>query len=160
MKLDLLSVGKLKAGPERDLVSRYVERFRPLGRGLGLDGLRLVEISESPSRRDDDRKAEEASALDAAIPEGYRRVVFDERGTTMDSAAFAAQLGRWRAENQPGLALIIGGPDGLAPIFAARADAVLSFGKLTIPHQLVRVLVAEQLYRAASILAGHPYHRA
>lgn len=160
MKLDLIAVGKLKAGPERELVSRYAERFRPLGRGLGLDGLRLVEISESPARRDDDRKAEEAMALDGAIPEGYRRVVFDERGIALESAAFAAQLGRWRADNQPGAAFIIGGPDGLAPAFAARADMVLSFGKLTIPHQLVRALVAEQLYRAATILAGHPYHRA
>ncbi|MBN8534372.1 MAG: 23S rRNA (pseudouridine(1915)-N(3))-methyltransferase RlmH [Rhizobiales bacterium] len=160
MKVDLFAVGKMKAGPERELVQRYAERFKLIGKGLGLDGLRFVELSESPARRDDDRKSEEALALEGAIPEGYRRVVFDERGTTMESAAFAASLGRWRAENQPGIAFVIGGPDGLAPAFVARADLVLAFGKLTIPHQLVRVLVAEQLYRAVTILAGHPYHRA
>lgn len=159
MKVDLVAVGKMKAGPERELALRYAERFKPLGKGLGLDGLRLVEIPESPARRDEDRKVEEALALDVAIPEGYRRVVFDERGTTLDSAAFAAFLGRWRADNQPGVAFVVGGPDGLSPAFTARADLVLAFGRLTIPHQLVRVLVAEQLYRAATILAGHPYHR-
>jgi 23S rRNA (pseudouridine1915-N3)-methyltransferase len=160
VKVDLVAVGKLKAGPERELVQRYAERFRPVGKGLGFDGLRFVEISESPARRDDDRKTEEALALESAIPSGYRRVVFDEHGTTMDSNAFAASFGRWRAENQPGVALVIGGPDGLAQTFSARADLVLAFGKLTIPHQLVRGLVAEQLYRAVTILAGHPYHRA
>lgn len=160
MKVDLVAIGKMKAGPERELVQRYAERFRPIGKGLGFDGLRILEISESPARRDDDRKSEEALALEGAIPEGYRRVVFDERGTTMESGAFAASLGRLRSENQPGIALVIGGPDGLAPAFAARADLVLAFGRLTVPHQLVRVLVAEQLYRAVTILAGHPYHRA
>jgi 23S rRNA (pseudouridine1915-N3)-methyltransferase len=159
VKVDLVAVGKMKVGPERELALRYAERFKPLGRGLGMDGIRLLEVSESTARRDDDRKSEEALALDAIIPEGFRRIVFDERGTTMDSAGFAAFLGRWRADNQPGVACIIGGPDGLAPVFSARADLVLSFGRLTLPHQLVRVLVVEQLYRAATILAGHPYHR-
>jgi 23S rRNA (pseudouridine1915-N3)-methyltransferase len=160
VKVDLVAIGRMKAGPERDLALRYAERFKPVGKGLGLDGLRVVELSESPARRDDDRKAEEATALEGVIPAGYRRIVFDERGSTMESPAFAAVLGGWRAENQPGVALVIGGPDGLTPAFAARADLVLAFGRLTLPHQLVRVLVTEQLYRAATILAGHPYHRA
>ncbi|MGL5448550.1 MAG: 23S rRNA (pseudouridine(1915)-N(3))-methyltransferase RlmH [Rhabdaerophilum sp.] len=160
MKVDLVAIGKMKVGPERELALRYAERFKPVGKGLGLDGLRLVEIPESHARREDDRKAEEALALDTVISEGYRRVVFDERGTTMDSAAFAAFLGHWRADNQPGVAFVIGGPDGLASTVTARADLVIAFGRLTIPHQMVRVLVAEQLYRAATILAGHPYHRA
>lgn len=160
MKIDLVAIGRMKAGPERELAGRYLERFRPLGRGLGLDGIRVVELSESAARRDEDRKAEEAVAIAAAIPDGYRRILFDERGQAMDSAAFARKIGDWRAENAAGLALIIGGADGLAVALSQQADLVLGFGRMTLPHQIVRVLVAEQLYRAATILAGHPYHRA
>lgn len=160
MKVELVAIGRLKAGPERELCLRYAERFRAIGRGLGLDGPRLSEIGESPARREDDRKAEEFAGIDAAIPAGFRRIVFDERGTPADSAAFAAFLEKYRMDGVPGLALVIGGPDGLSPQIAARADVTLGFGRMTIPHQLVRVLVLEQLYRAATILAGHPYHRA
>jgi len=160
VKLDLVAIGRMKAGPERELANRYLERFRPLGRRLGLDGIRVVELSESAARREEDRKAEEALAIAAAIPDGFARVVFDERGQSIDSATFARRIGDWRAENRAGLALVIGGADGLASPLVQQADLALSFGRMTLPHQLVRVLVAEQLYRAATILAGHPYHRA
>ncbi|MCA3623501.1 MAG: 23S rRNA (pseudouridine(1915)-N(3))-methyltransferase RlmH [Methylobacterium sp.] len=159
MKLDLVAIGRMKAGPERELANRYLERFRPLGRGLGLDGIRLVELSESAARRDEDRKAEEALAIAAVIPEGYARVVFDERGQSIDSATFARRIGDWRTGNRAGLAFVIGGADGLASLLVRQADLALSFGRMTLPHQMVRVLAAEQLYRAATILAGHPYHR-
>jgi 23S rRNA (pseudouridine1915-N3)-methyltransferase len=160
VKIDVVTIGRLKAGPERELCLRYAERFRAIGRGLGLDGPRLSEISESPARREDDRKVEEFAGLDAAIPAGFRRVIFDEKGNPADSAAFAAFLERYRMDGAPGIAFVIGGPDGLNAEIAARADLMISFGRMTMPHQLVRVLVLEQLYRAATILAGHPYHRA
>ncbi len=160
MKIDLVAIGRMKAGPERELANRYIERFRPTGRPLGLDGIRVVELSESAARRDEDRKAEEAMAIRASIPDGYARVLFDERGQSLESTAFARRIGDLRAENRAGVAFVIGGADGLAPDLVREADLALSFGRMTLPHQIVRVLVAEQLYRAATILAGHPYHRA
>jgi len=159
LKLDLISVGKLKSGPERDLCQRYAERLNGLARGLGLEGPRLVELSESPARRDADRKAEEAVAILAAVPDGHKLILFDEDGTSFDSPAFAARIGEWRDAGTPGASFIIGGADGLDTNLRKRAHLVLAFGKMTMPHQIVRILVLEQLYRAATILAGHPYHR-
>lgn len=159
MKLDVLAIGRLKAGPERDLVMRYAERLKGLGRGIGLDGPRLVELAESPARRDLDRKQEEARALGAEFREGYRLVLFDERGAALDSGQFAAMLGEWRDSGVPGASFVIGGADGLDPALRERAAKILAFGAMTLPHQLVRVLVLEQIYRAGTILSGHPYHR-
>ncbi|WP_284179986.1 23S rRNA (pseudouridine(1915)-N(3))-methyltransferase RlmH [Rhabdaerophilum sp. SD176] len=159
MKLDVLAIGRLKAGPERDLVMRYAERLKGLGRGIGLDGPRLVELAESPARRDLDRKQEEARALVAEFREGYRLVLFDERGAALDSGQFAAMLGEWRDSGVPGASFVIGGADGLDPALRERAAKILAFGAMTLPHQLVRVLVLEQIYRAGTILSGHPYHR-
>lgn len=159
MKLDVLAVGRLKAGPERELVQRYAERLRGLGRQIGLDGPRLVELAESSARRDVDRKAEEARALAAELREGCRLVLFDERGAALDSAQFAAMIGTWRDSGAAAAAFVIGGADGLDGEWRQRADKVVGFGAMTLPHQLVRVLVLEQLYRAGTILSGHPYHR-
>lgn len=159
MKLDVLAIGRLKAGPERDLVLRYAERLKGLGRGICLDGPRLVELAESPARRDLDRKQEEARALAAEFREGYRLVLFDERGAMMDSGQFATLLGEWRDSGVPGASFVVGGADGLDPALRDRAAKILAFGAMTLPHQLVRVLVLEQIYRAGTILSGHPYHR-
>ena len=159
MKLLLVGVGRLKSGPERELVARYAERCAGGGRKIGLTAFDLREIDESRARRPDDRKAEEAQALRAQLPAGARVICLDERGRTMDSEAFAARIGEWRDAAAPTCAVVIGGPDGLDPEFCTRADLVLAFGALTWPHQLVRVLAAEQLFRAMTILSGHPYHR-
>lgn len=159
MKIDVVAVGKLKAGPERDLVVRYAERLKGMGRGIAFDGPRLVEIGESPARRDLDRKTEEAQAIVAQVPDSHRVVLFDERGTSLDSAGFARILGEWRDSGVAGVSFVIGGADGLDPSLRERATLVLGFGRMTMPHQIVRALVLEQLYRAATILAGHPYHR-
>lgn len=155
----MIAVGRLKSGPERDLCERYATRLAQLGRSLGLDGPKLIEIPESQARRDADRKAEEAGAISAALAPGQRVIALDERGEAVDSPAFAARLDRYRQDGTSGVSLVIGGADGLDPVLRTRADLVMSFGKLTIPHQLVRVLVLEQLYRAGTILLGHPYHR-
>jgi len=159
VKLLLVGVGRLKSGPERELVARYAERCAGGGRKIGLTAFDLREIDESRARRPDDRKAEEAQALRAQLPAGARVICLDERGRTMDSEAFAARIGEWRDAAAPTCAVVIGGPDGLDPEFCTRADLVLAFGALTWPHQLVRVLAAEQLFRAMTILSGHPYHR-
>ncbi|HUN11048.1 MAG TPA: 23S rRNA (pseudouridine(1915)-N(3))-methyltransferase RlmH [Rhabdaerophilum sp.] len=159
MKIDVVAVGKLKAGPERDLVARYAERLKGMGRAIAFDGPRLVEIGESPARRDLDRKGEEAQAILAQVPDTHRVVLFDERGTSLDSAGFARILGEWRDSGVAGVSFVIGGADGLDPPLREKAALVLGFGRMTMPHQIVRALVLEQLYRAATILAGHPYHR-
>jgi 23S rRNA (pseudouridine1915-N3)-methyltransferase len=159
MRLDVLAIGRLKAGPERELVQRYAERLSGMARGLGLSGPRQFEAPESPARRDLDRKAEEAQLLLAQLPAGARVVLFDEGGRTLDSRKFASILGDWRDSGAPAAAFVIGGADGLGEALRAKADLVLSFGGMTLPHQIVRALVMEQLYRAATILSGHPYHR-
>ena len=159
MKLAVVAVGRLKNGPERELVERYEERAKALGRSLGFSPLSLIELPESRARREADRRAEEGAAiLDKAAPAVL--VAFDERGKTLTSEAFAQRLAAWRDQGRAAAHFVIGGADGLDEHVRAAADLVLSFGALTLPHQLVRVLVVEQLYRALTILAGHPYHRA
>jgi 23S rRNA (pseudouridine1915-N3)-methyltransferase len=158
MKLQILAIGRLKSGPERDLCARYHERGQALARGLGLSGPDIVEIPESRARRAEDRKAEELAAIAARLASGAL-VLLDERGKPQGSEALAARIGAWRDAGQPATTFVIGGADGLDPALRDRAEMVLSFGAATIPHQLVRVLVLEQLYRTMTILSGHPYHR-
>ncbi|EIM27219.1 23S rRNA (pseudouridine(1915)-N(3))-methyltransferase RlmH [Microvirga lotononidis] len=159
MRLSLLAVGRLKSGPERELVERYKQRVEGMGRALGLAGFDMLELPESRARREDDRRVEEAAALLDKAGSSVL-VVFDERGKSSSSEAFSEKIRQWRDEGRPGVACVIGGPDGLDPVLRQRADLVVSFGALTMPHQIVRALVAEQLYRALTIIAGHPYHRA
>jgi 23S rRNA (pseudouridine1915-N3)-methyltransferase len=158
MRLSCLSVGRLKDGPERALCERYAGRIQDTGRNLGFFGPDLIELPESRARRPEDRKAEEAVAIRLKRPPGPT-IVLDERGKSLSSDAFAAILAHSRDAGTSSTTLIIGGADGLDDSLRNEASLILSFGALTIPHQLVRVLVMEQLYRALTILAGHPYHR-
>ena len=160
MRLVLIAVGRLKAGAERDLAARYLARAIAAARAVGLAGIDMRELDDSRARRPEDRKAEEARAILAAIPVGARLLLLDERGKNLSSEEFAADIGKARDSGTPALALAIGGPDGLDQTLRARAHLILAFGAMTWPHQLVRVMAAEQIYRAVTILAGHPYHRA
>jgi 23S rRNA (pseudouridine1915-N3)-methyltransferase len=160
MRLLVIAVGRLKSGPERDLVERYRERFSDLARRLGFRALEVHEITESRARDTATRMAEEAAAIKSLIPEGAITVALDERGKAVDSATFAKQLGRWRDESTANVVFVIGGADGLSPELRRTIKTVFAFGAATWPHQLVRIMLMEQIYRAATILAGHPYHRA
>ena len=160
MRVGIRAVGRLKAGPERDLVARYVERARQLGPRLGLGPLDIREVPESRAASAAARKAEEAGVLLAGLDPKAHIVALDEGGMSETSAAFADRLARRRNAGCPEIAFLIGGADGLGPEALARAGERIAFGALTWPHQLVRLLLAEQVYRAATILAGHPYHRA
>ncbi len=160
MRLVVVCIGRLKQGPERDLADRYRERFDDVGRKLGFRGLEIHEIPESRARDAASRIAEEAAAISALIPEKYVLVALDERGQNVDSATFARHLGRWRDEGSANTIFIIGGADGLSPDLQRKAKLRIAFGTATWPHQMVRVMLLEQIYRAATILAGHPYHRA
>jgi len=155
MRVHILAVGRMKSGPEAGLVSDYIERFDRSGRALGLGPCVLREVED----RKGGGQAAEAALLEAAIPEGARVVALDERGTLVTSPAFAERLAGWRDEGCRDAAFMIGGADGLTETLRARADLTLSFGKMVWPHMLARAMLAEQLYRAATILAGAPYHR-
>ncbi len=156
----MLAVGRLKAGPERELCDRYLERARKIGPKLGLRGFGVEELPESRAGRAKDRIAAEDTALVARLREGDRVICLDAGGELIDSGEFAAALARDAAASIPKTVFVIGGPDGLGRSVLTRSDRRLSFGRMTWPHQLVRGLLAEQLYRATSILSAHPYHRA
>lgn len=160
MDVTIAAVGRLKAGPERDLCARYLERAGKTGRVSGFHRFSVSEVPESRAARAADRMADEAQRLkERAGPKG-RLVCLDERGTAWTSDRLAGWL---RDQADSGVAdtinVTIGGADGLDPELVAAADVVLSLGRMTWPHQIVRILIAEQLYRAMTILAGHPYHR-
>ena len=160
LRLLVAAIGRLKAGPERDLTARYRERAAQLGRGLGFTACDSAETVESRARRAPDRCAEEATALLAQVPAGGVLVAYDERGRAdLPSERVAERIREWRDAGRPALVVAIGGADGLDGAVRARADLTLSFGAATLPHGIVRVLALEQLYRALTILAGHPYHR-
>jgi 23S rRNA (pseudouridine1915-N3)-methyltransferase len=159
MRLTVIAIGRLKQGPERELAERYRARFDDIGRKLGFRGLDVHDIPESRSRDTATRMAEEAAAITVLLPEKSLLVALDERGDNIDSAAFARHLGRWRDESIPGTVFAIGGADGLSPDLQRKAKLRIAFGKATWPHQMVRVMLLEQIYRAATILSGHPYHR-
>lgn len=160
MRLLICAVGRLKAGPERELEARYLERARALGRGLQLTPIEVAEIAESQARRPQDRMAEEATRLAALLPSDATVIALDETGQAPTSADFVAQIVKRREAGRSALAFVIGGADGLDPSLRTRAEATIGFGRMTLPHQLVRVVLAEQIYRATTLLAGHPYHRA
>lgn len=156
MRVTICAVGRLRKGPERDLYDDYLTRFDRTGRALALGPAKLVEVEDKKGGG----MAAEAVLLDKAVPAGALICVMDERGEVMTSPGFAARLGTWRDQGRQDVAFVIGGADGVDPALRARADVALSFGKMVWPHMLARVMLAEQLYRAASILAGGPYHRA
>jgi 23S rRNA (pseudouridine1915-N3)-methyltransferase len=159
MRLVVMAVGRMKQGPERELADRYRERFDDTGRKLGFRGLEIHEIPESRARDAATRIAEEANTIAAAIPEKSVLVALDERGENVDSTVFSRYLARWRDQGTGSTMFMIGGADGLSPELRRKAALRLAFGSATWPHQMVRIMLLEQLYRAATILAGHPYHR-
>ena len=159
MRIGLFAVGRLKAGPEKDLAARYLERLAKAGPAIGIELSRVAEVAESRASNAETRKREEAVLLDKALPEGAVLILLDERGKALDSEAFAGLIGQYRDQGKRDLMVAIGGADGLDPALYQKADAVICLGKMTWPHQLVRILIAEQLYRAVTILSGHPYHR-
>jgi 23S rRNA (pseudouridine1915-N3)-methyltransferase len=155
LRVTILAVGRLRAGPEADLVADYLLRFDRVARPLGLGPARIVEVED----RKGGGPAAEAALLFAGLPKGATLAALDERGHPLDSPEFAAMLRRAADAGQRDLAFVIGGADGLDPGFRASAEHRISFGRMVWPHLLVRVMLAEQLYRAATILAGSPYHR-
>ena len=159
MKIGIFAVGRLKAGPEKELAARYLDRFAKTGPAVGLEAGRMIEIAESRASSSETRKREEGGHLLKSLGENGLLVLLDERGKHLDSQAFSEMIGGFRDQGKREMTIAIGGADGLDPDLHARADAVICLGRMTWPHQLVRILIAEQLYRTVTILSGHPYHR-
>jgi len=160
MRIIVAAIGRLKRGPETELSERYRKRAAQTGRNLGLRDVEIIEIKESRAGDAGKRVLEESIALANVIPQDAAVVLLDSRGQNLDSSSFAAQLAKWRANDRPVVIFLIGGADGLAKSLREEAELQLSFGTTTWPHQLVRVMLMEQIYRATTILTGHPYHRA
>ena len=160
MRIVVAAVGRLKRGPETELSERYAKRATQTGRTLGLRDVEIIEIRESRAAEPAKRMLEESIALANIIPQGAAVALLDSRGENLDSASLAAQLNKFRNNDRPAVVFLIGGADGLAAGLHDKATLKLSFGAATWPHQLVRVMLLEQLYRATTILTGHPYHRA
>jgi 23S rRNA (pseudouridine1915-N3)-methyltransferase len=159
MRLSVLAVGHARGTHEAALCDDYIDRSAGLGRRLGIARIDVEEVAVSKARDAKSRMAEECVRLAARVPEGAHVVLLDARGKGMTSEDFAEMLGALRNAGTKDLALVIGGPDGLAPLPNIRSGRSLAFGPQTWPHLLVRVMLAEQIYRALTILAGHPYHR-
>jgi 23S rRNA (pseudouridine1915-N3)-methyltransferase len=159
MRLIIAAVGKLKDAEERGICERYVKRLAVTGKPVGIGPLEILELNESRADTADARKADEAQRLLKAASGATLKIALDAKGQNFDSDPFARMLGRHADSGVKTCAFLIGGPDGHGHEVLTTADLKLSLGSLTLPHGLARVVLIEQLYRAATILAGHPYHR-
>jgi 23S rRNA (pseudouridine1915-N3)-methyltransferase len=155
MRVHVCAVGRMRAGPEKSLTDDYLTRFDRTGRALGLGLAKLIEVED----RKGGGMAAEAALLRWALPKGALICTLDERGKQLSSPEFATRIAGWRDAGRGDLAFVIGGADGIDPSLRADAGFSLSFGSMVWPHMMVRVMLAEQLYRATTILAGGPYHR-
>ncbi|MFZ5719788.1 MAG: 23S rRNA (pseudouridine(1915)-N(3))-methyltransferase RlmH [Pseudomonadota bacterium] len=153
MKIAIVAIGRLARSPETELVRLYVERATAAGRALGLGPVEVVEVdARKPG------KAAEAEALRAHLADSHV-IACDERGKARASRAFAEEVAALRDQGVRRLVFLIGGADGLDPELVKAAQGTLAFGPQTWPHALARAMLAEQVWRAVSILAGSPYHR-
>lgn len=159
MKILVTAVGRMKRGPESDLCERYLKRAFDLGRGLGVSTISVREVTESRASAVAQRQAEEGDAILARVPDDALLIALDERGKTISTKQFSETLDGARTDARPSLGFVIGGPDGLSEKIRTQAHMTIAFGQMTLPHQLVRVILLEQIYRSMTILQGHPYHR-
>ena len=160
MKIAVSAIGLLKQGPETELAADYLKRLSGLGRGAGITEIVVKEFAESRAATEALRKAEESKVLRQTVPDGTHSIVLDERGKAMTSSDFAANLKRIAEGGMRQTTFLIGGADGHAPETRQKASQILSFGPMTFPHRLLRIMLLEQIYRAVTILVNHPYHRA
>jgi 23S rRNA (pseudouridine1915-N3)-methyltransferase len=159
MRIVIVAVGRLKQGPERELAERYRKRAVEMARRVGVTAFDVIEIKESRARDPARRMLEESIAIANIIPGDGVIVILDERGESLSSAVFAGRLAAWRSQNSPAVAFVVGGDDGLTPSLREKSKLAIGFGAATWPHQLARIMLLEQIYRAVTMLAGHPYHR-
>ena len=160
LSVAIAAIGRLKSGPESQLAEMYLERAAKLGRNHAICTGPVTDFAESQAATAPLRRAQEKDRLAAACPPGATIICLDEKGRSLTSSAFAQKLAGLRDQGTSDVVFLIGGPDGLAPELTGRARFCLAFGAMTWPHRLCRIMLAEQLYRAVTIMARHPYHRA
>jgi 23S rRNA (pseudouridine1915-N3)-methyltransferase len=158
VKITIAAIGRLKAGPEREIAERMLARAEASGRKIGVT-FATREFAESRAGSSQTRRDQEAAALLSVVPEKAVLIALDENGETITSRAFATRLGKWRDGGASELVFALGGADGHGVELLDKCSLRLAFGAMTWPHQLARLMLAEQLYRAVTILSGHPYHR-
>ena len=159
MRLLIAAVGKLKQGPERELFAHYLDRAEAIGRKISLAPLSAIEVAEAKAATAQARMEAEAKTLLARLPPSHRLICLDPGGDQLGSEEFAQALAKFRDGGAQGLAFFIGGADGLGLAAQFKADRIVSLGPMTLPHGLARIVLAEQIYRAGTLLTGHPYHR-
>ena len=159
MRLLIAAVGKLKHGPERELFAHYLDRAEAIGRKISLSPLSAIEVAEAKAATAQARMEAEAKTLLARLPPSHRLICLDPGGDQLGSEEFAQALAKFRDGGAQGLAFFIGGADGLGLAAQFKADRIVSLGPMTLPHGLARIVLAEQIYRAGTLLTGHPYHR-
>lgn len=159
MRLVIVAVGRLKGDAERLLMSRYQDRLAPPGRSLGIGPLTVFETNPAKRSAGPERQRDEAAALLAKVPEHAHLIAMDDRGKARSSEEFARHIAALRDDGIRDLVFAIGGADGHHSELLTAANERLSLGPMTLPHELARCILAEQLYRAVTILAKHPYHR-
>jgi 23S rRNA (pseudouridine1915-N3)-methyltransferase len=159
MRLLIAAVGKLKQGPERELFAHYLDRAEAIGRKISLAPLNAIEVAEAKAATAQARMEAEAKTLLAKLPSSHRLICLDRGGDQLGSEEFAQALAKFRDGGAQGLAFFIGGADGLGLAAQFKADRIVSLGPMTLPHGLARIVLAEQIYRAGTLLTGHPYHR-
>lgn len=160
MRLVVAAIGRLKQGPEAEIVADYGARIKTAGRQIGFSDFAVAEAEAPKGLSGEARRKRESELLLAAAPDGAKRAVLDERGKDFSSEAFADLLAAWRDQGAGAAVFFIGGADGHGEAIRAQADITIAFGRATFPHLLVRAMLCEQIYRAMTILSGHPYHRA
>ena len=158
MKLTISAIGKMKSGPEQELFSRYLTRAKSIGAGIGFPNVSLVEYSESKSSNTSIRKDQEADLILAGSGQAII-LAFDENGKDYSSQQFSSLLANYRDDSTPNMVFALGGPDGHGDALLKKAKLTIRLGKMTWPHQIARILLIEQIYRAMTIMSGHPYHR-
>lgn len=159
MRVHVAAIGKTKKSAEVDLIDDYVARVNKTGRRAGISDLRVLEFPESRAGKSAERKSEEAEKLLGSVPDGAILVAFDEHGKNITSTEFSRMIAGVRDEGFQNLVFLLGGPDGHDASILSKARFTLALGKMTWPHRLARIMVVEQLYRAVTIMLGHPYHR-
>jgi len=159
MRIKIAAIGKLKAGPERELFSRYIERSRNCGVQIGISQISVREFPESKADNANQRKEFEAKQLISCVINGGKVIALDENGRDLTSSQFSLFLASQRDNGLNELVMVMGGADGLGDELLKSASATIRLGAMTWPHQIARILLAEQIYRATTILSGHPYHR-
>ena len=155
LRVNICAVGRLRTSPEKDLIDDYLSRADKTGRSVGICECRVLEVEDKKASG----KQAEAALLTKAVPSGSITVALDERGKVLTSPEFSQKLAAWRDDGQQSVCFLIGGAAGLAPELLQSVDFKLSFGRMVWPHILARVMLAEQIYRATTILTNGPYHK-